>query len=40
MNYKESCKVEGEILAKLKVARFYFGDHMKQKEIATIYKVP
>jgi len=34
MPYKENCKVEGEIITRLKIARLYFSCRKKQKEIA------
>lgn len=34
MPYKENCKVEGEIITRLKVARLYFFEKATQKEIA------
>jgi hypothetical protein len=34
MPYKENCKVEGEIITRLKVARLYFSCRKTQKEIA------
>ena len=34
MPYKENCKVEGEIITRLKIARLYFANHKTQKDIA------
>lgn len=34
MSYKENCKVEGEIMTKFKIAKMFFFDKEKQKEIA------
>ncbi|PIY78824.1 MAG: hypothetical protein COY82_00425 [Parcubacteria group bacterium CG_4_10_14_0_8_um_filter_35_7] len=34
MSYKENCKVEGEVITKLKIARDYFCHKKKQKNIA------
>ncbi len=34
MPYKQNCKIEGEIVTKLKIARLYFSSRKKQKEIA------
>jgi len=34
MPYKENCKIEGEILTRIKIARMYFSASLKQKEIA------
>lgn len=34
MPYKENCKVEGEVLTRIKIARMYFSGNLKQKEIA------
>lgn len=47
MSYKENCKVEGEIITGLKIARLYYACKKKQVEIAndischknTVYKV-
>lgn len=38
MPYKENCKIEGEILTKLKIARMHLASHVKQKEIARLWK--
>ena len=35
MSYKDNCKVEGEIITRLKIARHYFADGVPQKEIAA-----
>jgi hypothetical protein len=35
MNYKENCKVEGEILTKYKIAKMYFVGKLKQNSIAN-----
>jgi len=34
MPYKQNCKVEGEVITRLKIARHYFADHIAQKDIA------
>ena len=34
MPYKDNCKVEGEVITRLKIARHYFADHIAQKHIA------
>jgi len=34
MPYKQNCKVEGEVITRLKIARHYFADHIPQKDIA------
>ncbi len=34
MHYKQNCKIEGEVITKLKVARLYFSGRKTQKEIA------
>lgn len=34
MPYKENCKVEGEVITRLKIARYYFADHITQTDIA------
>ena len=38
MPYKENCKVEGEIMTKFKIARIYFANNKKQKEISKYLK--
>ena len=38
MPYKENCKVEGEIMTKFKIARGYFSNGYKQKDIAQSVK--
>ncbi len=38
MPYRENCKMEGEILTKLKIARMHLASHVKQKEIARLWK--
>ena len=35
MPYKENCKTEGEIMTGFKIARMYFADGEKQKDIAS-----
>ena len=35
MSYKENCKAEGEIMTKFKIAKMYFTDNLKQKEISS-----
>lgn len=37
MPYKESCKIEGEIITKIKLARAYFKDRKKQINIAKAF---
>lgn len=37
MPYKQSCKIEGEIITKIKLARVYFKDRKKQKNIAKAF---
>jgi len=34
MPYKDNCKVEGEVITRLKIARHYFADNITQTEIA------
>jgi len=34
MPYKDNCKVEGEVITRLKIARHYFADGIAQKDIA------
>jgi len=34
MPYKQNCQVEGEIITKFKIARLYFSEKKKQREIA------
>ena len=34
MPYKQNCKVEGEVITKLKIAKLYFSGQRTQKEIA------
>ncbi len=34
MPYKQNCKVEGEIITRLKIAKLYFGEKKNQREIA------
>src|SRR6202142_1610938 len=34
MSYKDNCKIEVEVITRLKVARHYFADHIAQKDIA------
>lgn len=38
MPYKKNCKVEGEIMTKFKIARGYFSNGFKQKDIACSAK--
>ena len=38
MPYKENCKAEGEIMTKFKIARMYFAQGEKQKDIAENIK--
>lgn len=38
MHYKENCKVEGEVITKIKVSKLYFSKEKTQKEIADILK--
>lgn len=38
MPYKENCKIEGEILTKIKMARMKYCSNLSQKEIASIWK--
>ena len=35
MPYKQNCKIEGEVITRLKVARHYFADGISQKQIAA-----
>ena len=35
MPYKKNCKSEGELLTKFKIARLYFKDKIKQKDIVA-----
>jgi len=37
MPYKENCKVEGEVLTKLKIARMHLAAGVKQKELAEMW---
>ena len=47
MTYKENCKAEGEIMTKFKIARMFFAEGKKQKELCqylkchknTVYKI-
>jgi len=36
MPYKDNCKVEGEVITRLKIARHYFADGIAQKTLPGI----
>ena len=38
MPYKENCKIEGEVITKIKIARMHLSSGIKQKELARIWK--
>jgi hypothetical protein len=38
MPYKENCKVEGEVLTRIKIVRMHFVSKKAQKELAVIWK--
>ena len=38
MPYKENCKIEGEVLTRIKIARMHFASGIKQKELARIWR--
>lgn len=38
MPYKENCKIEGEIITRIKIARMHLSSGVKQKELAQIWK--
>lgn len=38
MPYKENCKIEGEVLTRIKIARMHLSSGIKQKELAQIWK--
>lgn len=38
MAYKENCKIEGEVLTRIKMARMKYCSKLPQKEIARMWK--
>jgi len=38
MPYKENCKIEGEVLTRIKIARMHLVSGVKQKELARIWR--
>jgi hypothetical protein len=38
MPYRENCKIEGEVLTKIKIARMHLASHLKQKEVARMWR--